>query len=106
MNLSARRGVSDQHHIPAALPLGKRAVPIVQVGGWAPGPVWTGAENVFSTGIRSPDRPSHSKSLYRLRYPTKPLNILLEESHFKFVLRKDRGRHESIWGDRGLGECR
>jgi len=25
---------------------------------WAAGPVWTGAENLASTGIRSPDRPA------------------------------------------------
>jgi len=37
--------------------------------GWAPGPVWTGAENLAPTGIRSPDRPARSQSLYRLRYP-------------------------------------
>ena len=27
---------------------------------WAPGPVWTGAENLVHTGIRSPDRPGSS----------------------------------------------
>jgi hypothetical protein len=43
-------------------------VPIVQEAGWAPGPVWTGAENLPPTGIRSPDRPARSQSLYRLRY--------------------------------------
>ena len=32
-------------------------VPTVQEAGWAPGPVWTGAENLGLTGIRSPDRP-------------------------------------------------
>jgi hypothetical protein len=31
-------------------------VPIAQEVGWAPGPVWTGAENLASIGIRSPDR--------------------------------------------------
>jgi len=45
-------------------------VPIVQDAGWAPGPVWTGAENLAPpTGIRSPDRPARSQSLYRLSYP-------------------------------------
>jgi hypothetical protein len=29
----------------------------VQEAGWAPRPVWTGAENLAPTGIRSPDRP-------------------------------------------------
>ena len=48
---------------------GKDPVPIVQEAGWAPGPVWTGAENLAATGIRSPDRPARSQSLYRLSYP-------------------------------------
>ena len=43
--------------------------PIVQEAGWAPGPFWMGAENLASTGIRSPDRPARSESLYRLSYP-------------------------------------
>ena len=30
----------------------------------SPGPVWTGAENRTPTGIRSPDRPACSDSLY------------------------------------------
>ena len=48
---------------------GKDPVPIVQEAGWAPGPVWTGAENLVPTGTRSPDRPARSQSLYWLRYP-------------------------------------
>ena len=48
---------------------GKDPVPIVQEAGWAPGPVWTGAENLAATGIRSPDRPARSRSLYQLCYP-------------------------------------
>ena len=48
---------------------GKDPVPIVQEAGWTPGPVWTGAENLVHIGIRSPDRPARSQSLYRLRYP-------------------------------------
>jgi hypothetical protein len=35
---------------------GKDPVTIVQEAGWAPGPVWTGAENLAPTGIRSPNR--------------------------------------------------
>ena len=39
-------------------------------GGWVgPGPVWIGAENLAPTGIRSPDRPARSMSLYRLGCP-------------------------------------
>ena len=41
---------------------GKDPVPIVQEAGWAPGPVWTSAENLTPTGIRSPDRPTRSQS--------------------------------------------
>jgi len=52
---------------PSRFTPGKDPVPIAQEAGWAPGPVWTGAENLAPTGIRSPDRPSCSKSLYRLR---------------------------------------
>jgi len=40
-------------------------------GGWMDhrAPVWTGAQNLAPTGIRSPDCPFHSESLYRLSYP-------------------------------------
>ena len=31
-------------------------------------PVWTGVGNLATTGIRSPDRPARSESLYRLSY--------------------------------------
>ena len=36
------------------------AEPIVQEAGWAPGPVWTRAEYLAPTGIRSSDRPARS----------------------------------------------
>ena len=61
-------GVGGQHHAMAALPLGKNPVPIIQEAGCAPGLVWTGAENLAPTVIRSPDRPVRSESLYRLSY--------------------------------------
>jgi hypothetical protein len=47
----------------------KDPVPIVQEAGWGPGPVWKGAEYLGPTGIRSPDRPTRSLSLYRPCYP-------------------------------------
>ena len=47
---------------------GKDPVRIVQEAGWAPDSVWTGAENLTTKGIRSPDRPASSESLYRLSY--------------------------------------
>jgi hypothetical protein len=47
---------------------GKDPVPIVQEAGWAPGSVWTGAENLVPTRIRSLDHPVCSHLLYRLSY--------------------------------------
>ena len=49
--------------------LRKGWVYIVQDAGWAPGQVWTGAENLTPTGIQSLDRPARGQSLYRLSYP-------------------------------------
>ena len=60
-----------------SLPPGKDSVPIVQEAGWAPGPVWTGAENLAPTGIRSPDLPAHSQSLYQLSYPAHVYVVVL-----------------------------
>jgi hypothetical protein len=60
-------GVGSQRHAPAALPLGKTQVPIVQEAGWTSRPDWTSAENLVLPAIRFPDRPVRSESLYRLR---------------------------------------
>ena len=81
---STRRGwgVSVTHR-PLFTP-GKDPVPIVQEAGWAPGPVWTGTENLAATGIRSPDRPACSHSLYRLSYATHTE----KERHCKLPLSK------------------
>jgi len=62
-------GVGGQRHAPSALPPERDPMPIVQNTGWAPGPVWMGAENLVLTGIRYPDRQTPSESLYRLSYP-------------------------------------
>ena len=61
---SALDGVGDKRHAPAAFIPGKDPVPIVQEAGWAPEPVWIGAEKLAPAGIRSPDLPAHSESLY------------------------------------------
>jgi hypothetical protein len=63
---------------------GKDPVPIVQEVGWAPGPVWTGAENLAPTGIRSPDRPARRESLYRLSYPG-PLSFPTGVNEIRFT---------------------
>jgi hypothetical protein len=64
----------------------KDPVSIVQETGWAPGPVWTGAENLASTGIRSPDRPARSQSLYRLRYLAHKLYINMDKMDAKWAV--------------------
>ena len=46
---------------PGRFNTGRDPVPIVQETCWAPGQVWTRAENLASTGIRSPDSPAHSE---------------------------------------------
>jgi len=53
---------------PRPISLGKRPGTILQEAEWAPGPERTVAKNVSPTGIRSPDRQAHIKSLYSLRY--------------------------------------
>jgi hypothetical protein len=58
-----------QRHAPADCYPRERPGTHLQEAGWAPGPVWTGAEKLAPTGIRSPDRPARSQSLYRLIYP-------------------------------------
>ena len=60
---------------PGRFTTGNDPVPIIQEAGWASGPVWTGAENLAPTWIRSPGRPARSESLYRLSYPG-PLLVL------------------------------
>jgi hypothetical protein len=65
---TALEGGEEPASRPAALYPGKDAVPFVQEAGLASGPVWTGAENLALTGIRFPDRPARSQSLYRLSY--------------------------------------
>jgi len=47
----------------AVLPPGKTRYSLYGRPGWTPGPVWTDAENLAPIGIRSPDRPTRSKSL-------------------------------------------
>jgi len=46
-------------------PRGRDRISIIHEAGWAPGPVWTGAENLASAGVRFPDHPARSDSLHR-----------------------------------------
>jgi len=47
----------------------------------APGPVWTGAENLAPTWIRSLDRPARRESPNRLRCPGPPQMCNMEADH-------------------------
>jgi hypothetical protein len=60
---------------------GKDPVPIVHEAGWAPGPVWTGAENIAPTGIRSLDRPARSSVAVPTELPG-PLELILTKFYF------------------------
>jgi hypothetical protein len=52
---------------------GKDLAAIVQKAGWAPGPVWTDAENLAPTRIRSLDRPSRGQLPYEIYTPARTL---------------------------------
>ena len=52
----------------------KHQVPNVHKAVWAPAPVWTGAENLATTGIQSMDREARSQSLYQLSYKAQALS--------------------------------
>jgi len=59
--------VVSSTHRPHFTP-GKDPVPVLQEGGWAPGPVWKGGKSrPYRDSI--PDLPARSQSLYRLSYP-------------------------------------
>jgi hypothetical protein len=60
---------------------GKDSVLVVQGAGWASEPVWTSAENLVPTGIRSADRPTCSESLYRLSYPGPAIVKDIKQNH-------------------------
>jgi len=65
-----------QRHPPTASYPRER--PIVHEAGWASRSVWTGAEILSPTGIRSPDRPRRRQS--RLRYLA--LRKLVKHTYF------------------------
>jgi len=71
-----------QIHIPAALTVGKRTVPIVQEA--HPRAALDKCEISRPTGIGSSYRPPRSESLYRLSYPG-PCNMR-KGKYFAFIL--------------------
>jgi hypothetical protein len=90
---------------------GKDQVPIVEEAGWAPGPVWTCAKNLAPTGIRSPDRPARSQSLYRLNYPVRIsihlTNIIISHLYvFSIISTKTILKLDAISNERTSGQSR
>ena len=73
-------GVRGQRHVPAAFAPGKCPVPILQKAGWAPGPVWIGAENLTPSGIRSPDLQPVASRYADYAFPA-PLNRALDRKY-------------------------
>jgi len=99
LDYGTRRGEGLASRPDRSLPPGKDPVPIVQEAVWVTGPVWTSAENLVPTGIRSPDRPARSQSLYRLsyraherQYSTLRLFELRDWGNRKFAALKTVGR--------------
>ena len=70
-NLGARWGGWSTPHLCPFTP-GKDPIRNVDETGWASMLVWTGAENLASTGIRSPDHLACNELLNRLTYPGPP----------------------------------
>ena len=80
-----QKGVSGQQHAPAVLYPRKKAVPILQEIGLAPGPVWKGGKS-RPTGIRSPDLPGRSQSLYRLSYRSTLFHIRVQRNNYNLYI--------------------
>ena len=65
-------GVGGQRHAPADLSPGKTRYPLHRKPGGPQGRSGRVRKISPPTGIRSPDRPVHSESLYRSSYPGPP----------------------------------
>ena len=69
-----RRDIAILIHNLAAAALSPRRDPvhIAQEAEWASGSAWTNAENLASTGVRTPGCPDRSELLPRLHYISRP----------------------------------
>ena len=64
--------VGSQHHALVTLCRGRRPATHRIWATWATGSVWTGAENLAPTRIRSLECPACSELQYQLSYPKLP----------------------------------
>jgi hypothetical protein len=74
-------GVGGQRQAPATFIPGNDPVPIVQKAGWAPGPVWTGAENLAS--LEFDPRTVQPVGSHYTNYATRPTVVVVTQ--FVFV---------------------
>ena len=83
------RWVDNATHRPL-YPQERDPVPTVQEAGWAPAPVWTGADSLDPIGIRSPDGPVRSESHLHV-VPRLKMSKLYFYSHIRFeVVHRDK----------------
>jgi hypothetical protein len=79
------------------------SVAILWEAGWTPGSVWTGAENLAPTGIRSPARSPRSESLYRLSYRGELLvtnDVRHDHCAVRCLCKLVHGQHEMMLANR------
>ena len=90
-------GVGGQHHAPAALPPGRTRYPLYMRLGGPQGRSGRVRKISPTTGIRSPDHPVRSESLYRLSHPgphKKCVHILIQKPKREGIL----GNLTRDWG--------
>ena len=63
-------GLGGQRHTQAALPPGKSRYPLCRRMGGSQSRSGRLRKDLAHTGIRSPDSPARSESLYRMSYPS------------------------------------
>ena len=79
---SALDGVDGQRHAPVALPREREQLPILYEDGWAPGLVWTSAENLAPQrdSIPGPSSPWRVAIPTELSRPTRRATVLATPS--------------------------
>ena len=92
--------MGGQRHAQAALAPGKTRYPLYKRLGGSRGRSGRVGENLAPTGIRSPDRPARSESLYRLSYPGPHIYIYIPRKTrkcFSFSWSVSRQTHTHIY---------
>jgi hypothetical protein len=82
---------------------GKEPVPVVQETGWAPGPVWTGAENLAAPGF-DPQTVQPLASRYT-DWATGPTNFAKAPTRRTWNMMDEELRSAEKWGSLDLSMC-